>query len=152
MSPNMCYLCPQSVQWERAGVRGANPISPSPLSSPIEGEEIIWFHKLDSPSGVDWVYWHSFNCHSILRTSIITGFRQISPNVSRLVACYRVIALTINEKIVGRICPPAWVFRPIRHLSFRIRSGTEHPLSQKVFWSRRWKSRRKWKWKWKLPG
>ena len=26
---------------------GCNPISPSPLSSPIEGEEIIGFHKVD---------------------------------------------------------------------------------------------------------
>jgi hypothetical protein len=34
------------------GVRGTNPISPFPLSSPIEGEEITGFRKLDSHSGV----------------------------------------------------------------------------------------------------
>jgi len=47
MSPNTCYPSLRSVQWERAGVRGANPISPSPLSSPIQGEEIIGFNKVE---------------------------------------------------------------------------------------------------------
>jgi hypothetical protein len=36
-----------SALWERAGVRGANFISPSPLSSPIEGEERIGFRQVD---------------------------------------------------------------------------------------------------------